>query len=503
MSALAASPPTGAAETVQPFSLKFRLGLALGGLVFGAAGAYLVSGGSLTSVLSLCVVFVPVAIWKRPYLGPAVLLAAAILVEQSGQIPPIPITGNLPLFAGIGPGHLQGADILLLTVVFTYVVKSAEWGPRWWPRTHVAYAMLGVMGAVVLAVAVGQLHHGSLRIAFMEARPYVYLASSYFLTAVLVRNRRAIRAVLWAFVGSVGFKAFQGIYVWFENRHLYPKPEAYIGHEASYFFVAFMVLVPALWLFGQKGRLRNVATWLLPVVIWANLVNDRRASWEMLGGALLCFGVIVYQAMPIRRRLLGKAIVILILISAVYFPVMWNSQSSLGQPARAVKSQVKPSARDDSSDTYRIQENANLELNIKQSAPLGTGFGTKIDYALPIDDISTLDPLIAYIPHNDVLDVIMRMGLLGGIAMWFLIGAGIIAGSRLARNGDRELAVIGALAASSLVAYALMGGVDQGFFFYRLAFITGTLLGLAEAARRMIGSPTSPSPPPRVRAVSR
>ena len=182
---------------------------------------------------------------------------------------------------------------------------------------------------------------------------------------------------------------------------------------------------------------------------------------------------------------------------------MWNSQSSFGQPARAVKSQVKPSARDDSSDIYRVQENANLQLNIKNSAPLGTGFGTKIDYALPIDDISTLDPLIAYIPHNDVLDVIMRMGLAGGIAMWFLIGAGIIGGSRLARAGDRELAVVGALVASSLVAYALMGGVDQGFFFYRIAFITGSLLGLAEAARRMIGSPRRPSLGARAGAVGR
>ena len=108
----------------------------------------------------------------------------------------------------------------------------------------------------------------------------------------------------------------------------------------------------------------------------------------MLAGGLLCFGVIVYKAVPIRRHLLSKAIVGLVLVSAVYFPVMWNSSSSLGQPARAVKSQVKPSARDDASDTYRVQENDNLALNIKQSAPVGKGFGVKIDYALPITDIS-------------------------------------------------------------------------------------------------------------------
>jgi O-antigen ligase len=109
----------------------------------------------------------------------------------------------------------------------------------------------------------------------------------------------------------------------------------------------------------------------------------------------------------------------------------------------------------------------------------------KIDYGLPIANISGIDPLIAYIPHNDVLDVLMRLGLLGGVAVWFLIGAGIIAGARMSKSRDRDVAMIGAVAASALVAYALMGALDQAFFMYRIAFITGGLLGLAEAARRL------------------
>ena len=112
---------------------------------------------------------------------------------------------------------------------------------------------------------------------------------------------------------------------------------------------------------------------LLPVVCFAILVNDRRVAWEMLGGGFLCFGVLAYKAMPIRRNLLGKAVVGLVLLSAVYFPVMWNSTSSAALPARAVKSQVHPSERDASSDVYRVQENENLELNIMQSRPLRQG----------------------------------------------------------------------------------------------------------------------------------
>jgi O-antigen ligase len=146
---------------------------------------------------------------------------------------------------------------------------------------------------------------------------------------------------------------------------------------------------------------------------------------------------------------------------------------------------VAPDPRDASSDLYREQEDANLKYNIGQAGLVGRGFGVPIDYALPIVDISGIDPLITYVPHNGVLYILMRMGLLGAIAMWALIGTGIIAGCRLARSADREIAAVGAVLAGLLVAYALEGATDQGFFFYRIAIVTGGLLGLAEAGRRL------------------
>ena len=87
-------------------------------------------------------------------------------------------------------------------------------------RTHVSLSICAVLGCVVCAIAVGHVHHGSLRAGLMQARPWVYLAATYFLTLAFVRDRKALRAVLWAFVGTVGFKAVQGIYVWIAGRHL-------------------------------------------------------------------------------------------------------------------------------------------------------------------------------------------------------------------------------------------------------------------------------------------
>jgi len=499
LTAVAAPVPAGAGNLKEP-TPKFVAGLVAGALLLGGVAGYLSSSGSFAHVLALSAVLLPVALWKRPYLSPAVLIGAAILVEQGAALPSIPITEKLPLFSAVGPGHLQGADMLLLLVLSIYFAKRAAGEGPVVPRTHVSMAIRAVLACVVLAIVVGHfLHHGSLRTGLMQARPWVYLAATYFLTLAFVRDRKALRAVLWAFVGTVGFKAVQGIYVWISGRHMLPTPESYISHEASYFFVIFVLLVAALWVFDQGGDLRTWATRLLPLVIVALVVNHRRLAWELLGGGFLCFGILAYKALPIRRGVLGKAVVGLVLCSAVYFPVMWNGNNGLAAPARAVKSQVQPNFRDASSDAYRAQENANLKLNIKQSAPLGIGYGVKINYALPIADISSVDPIIAYVPHNQVLDVLVSMGFLGGVAVFFLIGTGIISASRLAVAGDHEAAVVGLVVASALVGYALMGAEDLGFFFSRIAFITGTFLGLTEAARRLArdsvrSRPTAPRP---------
>jgi hypothetical protein len=468
------------------------MALAAGGVVLGLAAGELVASGHSTAVVGLGVLLLPVMIWKRPHLGPVVILAAALLVEQfpptvlqTGAPLRVPITSAIPLFGGIGSLHIQGTDLLLLTVSIIYLAKSVDWQPRWWPRSQLRTSVVALMGAVVVGIVIGLTHHGSLRVALMEARPFVYLGATYMLTAVLIRNRSALRTALWAVVIANGIKAVQGLDVYLHTRNMHPRPEAVLGHEEGYFFAVYILLVLSLWLFDVPGRLRKTATWLLPLVIAADLVNDRRAAWLVLGGGVLTVVAIAYRALPSRRRTLGRAAAVALVVSAVYFPLYWNKMGGLAQPARAIHSQISPDPRDEASDTYRTQENANLKLNIAQGGFIGKGFGVPIDYALPIVNIRKIDPNIVYVPHNGVYYILMRIGLAGGVVFWGLLAAGIIAGCRLARSKERELAVVGVLVASALVAYALEGATDQGFFFYRIALVTGALLGLMEAANRI------------------
>jgi len=497
-----------------PAGVKRGAAVTVGAALVGLLAGHLVLGGQFVAIFGLIAVFIPVAMWRKPEISPVVMLSCALLIEQfHGSVEPtnanapgaanaalapvIPITGKLPFFQGLGSLHLDGSDLLILLIFAIVAFKVYQARPIPWPHSLLSRGVKYMMFCLLLGLAIGASHHFNMREALQEARPYVYLGSAFVLTALLIRSRAGLQWMLWTLVIAEAIKSVQGVIIYIGTRSWAVPPEAVLGHEEAYFFDLFLLLVAGLWMFDVRGRLRTVATWLLPLVIFADLVNNRRAAWLMLGGGLITLMVIGYVALPNRRRVLGRMAMVLVAMSAVYFPLYWNKDGTLAQPARAIKSSISPDPRDAASDLYRIEEDANLEYNIAQGGLIGKGFGIPIDYALPIANIQAIDPGILYIPHNGVLYVLMRMGLLGGIAQWCMIGTGILVACRLAKSGDKQIGLIGALVACALVAYALEGATDQGFYFYRIAFVTGGLLGMAEAGRRMLAA-RSVTPAPTV-----
>jgi hypothetical protein len=454
-----------------------------GGLVAGELAA----AGRTGAVLGLVVLIVPVVLWKKPQLGAPLVLLTGLTIEQfsvGGRNGPI--TDRIPLFHGLSGAHITPADLLLLFVLAVSLLRRRRESRL--PRSATSACVLALLGAVVLGLLIGAAHHADLRVALMETRPYIYLAATYVLAASFVSSRTLLRAMLWILVLGSGFKAMQGFLLYASVGRV-GEEVSLLGHEEALFFGIFVLLTLGLWLFGIKGALRTTATALLPVVLAADLANGRRTAWLVLGAGIAAMAVIVAVVMPERRRLVMQIGASLALAAVLYLPVYWNAGRSLaGQPARAIRSMISPSARDASSDLYRRQENANLRVNIGEGGLLGRGFGVPIDSPFPIADIRDIDPMIVYVPHNGVLYVLMRMGLLGAVALWTLMASGLIAGCRLARSRDRELAVVGALIACALIGYALQGYNDHGFFVYRVAFVIGSLLGLGEAARRLARS---------------
>jgi hypothetical protein len=464
-------------------------------VLVGAAGggtfaASLVTGGHFYFIFFLAVGFLPVVIWRHPQVGGVVLVASATLIEQfGGDLATGVVTGKIPLFSSLQDAfHLQGIfvnpfELLMATLLLFWVLKAGATRTLRLPRSPLAALILVLILIVVLTELVGLSHGGNFSFSLWEMRPWIYLGASYLIAASVIRDERSRSAILWTFAIGSGIKGIQGVINAIQVRNVVPKPEAILAHEEAFFFGLFIVLTVTLWVFKERGRLRVWCTVLVPFVVYANLVNDRRTAWLIVALGLATMIVIAWLRFPLRRARLARGLALLGFVMVIYGAAFWNNTSTLGQPVRAFRSAVAPTQRDKESNQYRVLEDRNLQLNILQSFPLGKGFGVPIDYEIPIVDLSGSNALIKYVPHDDVLYVWMRMGVQGMVVFWCMIAAAVIAVCRLARHGDRHTAVIATFTLAAIAGYLIQGTYDYGFFWFRMAILMGVLFGISEGMR--------------------
>ena len=461
------------------------------GPLFGLMAGQLALANHASLVMVLVWFLLPIVSWRLPAGGIVLLAATALLFEQFPLGIADRATEMVPLFksfsasAGLGGLYVNPVEVMMSTILLTWVVRSTVEGRLSLPRGQLAAGV----GLMALAVAMAEIHGlasgGDFKISLWEVRPWLYLSLMYLLAAELTTKRALLTGILWTLVVTGGLKGVQAIYRYIVLRDAFPKPETLLEHEEAVFFGLLLVLTLLLWLFNVRGRLRTVATLLAPLVLFANMVNQRRTAWIVLGVGIAVALALTWLRFPERRRSVNIAAVVLVLASAAYLPLFWNSTNAVGEPAQAVKSAISPGQRDQSSDLYRVYENYNLGVEIRQTTPLGAGFGRELVNTVHLPNLSKGDAFILYIPHNQILYIWLRTGIPGALAFWFLIGAAVVSAGRLARVRDPEYSLFGALVVCALSAYLIEGWYDQGLTSFRVAILMGCLLGSVEAAHRL------------------
>jgi len=470
-------------------------GWAAATLVATLAAVALSTTGHTFGIVGLIVIFLPLVLRAWPAAGVVILVVAATLFEHIGLLlPQVAQIGTDEIYFyqslsdGIGlSGVLVTPLEMTLAVVLLILAVQAILTRRLHLRSaHLALAFAVFVAIVVLAAGRGLEQGADLRTVLREMRPWVYLGGGYLVASQLLNSRRAIWAIVWAFVISGGIKGIQGTYRFLVTIDHHPKLDYVISHEDAVFLTLFILVTAGLWLFGERGRLRWLATALLPAVLIADLANNRRTAWLMMPAGLALLLVIAWIRLPQRRPLLRWVAGAIVAISLVYVPVFWQSTSLWAQPVRAMKSTIAPDVRDKASNTYRQFENANILSNIKRSTPLGLGFGVPIDYsAIPFHDFADAVPALKFTPHNGILYVWMVLGIPGALAFWWLIGLALVVACRQARAPDPRMALFGAFVACALIAYLVEGYYDFGLWWFRVALLMGCLLGALEAAGRL------------------
>jgi hypothetical protein len=453
-----------------------------------ASLACIVAAGRLEWIAPALAVFGVVAVitlW-RPRYGLYITMILALIFEAQPQEPVMyvgwAIQSNISSWTKLG--FINFSTIELLVLMTTVVVlanaiverRALRYPQVGWPI--VAFATL-----VIASVVWGAAHHGNLTIALWETRSLLLAGLVAFLVPnVMPRRGQAEWLVTLLCIAAVVlsleiiWRRFV-IYDGWEGRQL----DLAFAHETPLFFNFVIVFLLARLIWPASARQRWAAL-IIPLLIYAEMVTERRAGWVSLDVALLMIAILLFK---LRPRLFYIGVLPLLVIYAGYLGAFWNASGPIAQPARAVRSINDPNQRDESSNLYRMIETTNVRLNIHANPLTGLGFGKEYVFYYPMQDLSGGWPFFRYMSHNAVLWVWMKMGALGFIAFLSVFGAGIVRGIQLlkAMNRDRAAALMVAFV-SLLPMLMVYSYVDLGLTNVRTAVLLGLALGIIGTYRR-------------------
>ncbi len=449
--------------------------------------------GPVPLAIGLGVLIGVTAIALRPRLGLYLLLFCALLLEQWGIVGLDPVTGRLPFYqtlAGTSSFPLPVSPlemILLLTLAVVLLPLVARRGATF-VRGQLFVPLMLFLAFVVLSIGYGLVGGGGAgpfdpRAAWEETRSFFYLVVIYLLTCNLIQTRAQLRTFVWLFIAAIGLKSVQGIVRYIDVRSNGLQVDAITGHEDVVFFAAFVLLVAALLFFGGRleaevRRQLRVMLVVLPLLIFTLLVTDRRLGFVVLAVGLALVAVLLLRT---RRDIFIRLVPLVVVGLGIYLVLFWNGTGTLSEPIRAVRSLFAPAtARDLSSNAWRVLENSNIYYNLRTAPITGLGFGRPYSFivAEPALD-ATGFTYWRFIAHNAIYWVWMKMGLIGFILFWNLMGsATILAIVTFRQLRDGYLRALALVVGGVVLMQVVFSYGDLGLTYSRSMIFLGCMLGV-------------------------
>jgi hypothetical protein len=126
---------------------------------------------------------------------------------------------------------------------------------------------------------------------------------------------------------------------------------------------------------------------------------------------------------------------------------------------KSVVAQEDQSERDRSSDIYRDLETMNIVFTIRASPITGIGFGHAFYKPFPLPPIDNF-LLRDYLPHNSLLWVWMKVGVIGFLAFLYLASLAMRVGARAVIHSTRDDRAMTFTSVAFVIMYVVFAYVD-------------------------------------------
>lgn len=382
----------------------------------------------------------------------------------------------IPFFEGgmFNPIEVMLSLILLSLFLILGIKKDFQFRKIPLP---IPFAML--FFSILFAFQYGMSFDGDFMVALWEVRALFYFFIMYLIVPQIIRDKKQIKILIWVFIAAISFKAFQGVYRFLELGFTTGGRATLTNHEDPIFFITLFMLLLGFVVFKVKNSQKFWLLLLSLPLLLGFYVGLRRAAYASLFVSLLTFVVILP---PLIRWKFIKSMVPVLIGIIVYSAVFWNYDGKLGRPIQMVMSGFEEPTKESNvedyySNLYRDIENFNLAQTVKSNPVMGIGFGNKYDQ--PISMVSIRFPLRDFIPHNEIIWILVKTGVIGFTAFWlffnFFVAKGINVMSRLK---DPYLKSVLIMVIIAVISQMVVSYYDLQLTYYRNMIYLGCLLGL-------------------------
>lgn len=361
---------------------------------------------------------------------------------------------------------LTVAPIELMVVLLAVSLWLPGRGARVARQRAALPAVVFLVPVVVLLGALYGIHRGApSNLAYIEARGILFGGVAFL---VALRCAPASWEVLgrWVMVAA-GLLAMLTIYRYVEHVRtgdLAVAVEFAFAHESPIFLCTGLVVAGLLAMRDGRSAGERLGLFAYGILILAALfATQRRAATAVLLIAILWAGFALFPKRPVLISVLA---VPLLIGGSVYTAAYWDKEyGATAQPARAIRSQIDPSPRDESSDVYRDIERFNVIETIRSSPVFGVGFGREFYGIQPLPDLTAFWPMQFYTPHQNVLWLWLKVGFVG-ITVFLSVAAlavsrcmGIMRATPVSSPAFMAAATLSAV----VLMYLVYGTIDLAF----------------------------------------
>ncbi|MGE0600082.1 MAG: O-antigen ligase family protein [Dehalococcoidia bacterium] len=437
-----------------------------GALLAGWMGLLLVAAAS-AALLGPWALMLPVYVFGifSAIVNPRATAAGLLIIGISLEPAAIDFTGPIAnAFWQMPPGFENAFKITtspIEVVLYITTISALVTIPS---RTRLPLIAWAVPLVMVMGFAYGAFKGGEINLGYNEGRGLIAGTAMFVLAVrVLPSNLNSLVKPLIIGESILAVTIILRYIVFIRGNRLTVPVEFAFSHEGSVILgVGFVVGMLAIIRENATISQRMKAAAYSVLILAAMIASGRRAATLVLLVGGLSIGALLF---PRRPMLVILTAIPLALAGSVYLAAYWNQEyGAIAQPARAIRSQFDPTIRDESSDDYRTIEKYDVIQTIRVNRLFGVGFGQPFYEFQPLPNLGSFWSLQKYTPHQNILWLWLKMGILG-IAVVLGFAAAALGRCRTAMRdaASNEEWLAAAVGFTVIVMFLMYSTVDLGF----------------------------------------